>query len=133
MLHHTIAYGVTAIAFCAIDLAWLSVMAKRFYAARLGGLVRNRPRMGAAIVFYGLYVLAIVIFAVAPALAAGNAISAAVYGALFGFFAYATYDLTNYITLRGWPLVVTLVDMAWGTFLTGASATLGYLGARMFL
>ena len=89
--------------------------------------------MAAAAVFYAVYVVGIVIFAVAPALRETSAGTALVYGALFGFFAYATYDMTNYATLRNWSLTVSLVDTAWGTALTGASALLGYLGTRLLM
>jgi uncharacterized membrane protein len=77
-------------------------------------------------------VIGVVFFAVVPALRADSAAMALVYGALFGFFAYATYDMTNYATLRNWPLVVSLVDIAWGTCLTGVSALAGYLATRFF-
>ncbi len=86
--------------------------------------------MGAAAGFYAIYVVGIVIFSIAPALRTESATTALVYGALFGFFAYATYDMTNYATLRNWPLEVSLVDTAWGTCLTGVSALLGYLATR---
>ena len=128
-----IAYVATAIAFCIVDLAWLGVMSKRFYAPRMAGLLRERPRWGWAGLFYALYVLGIVIFAVAPALEVGLVSSAAVRGALFGFFAYATYDLTNYATLKNWPLSVALIDIGWGTVLTGAAAGLGMAGTHWAL
>ena len=86
-------------------------------------------RPGPAILFYVLYVAGIVIFAIKPALVTGRWSSAAGKGALFGFFCYATYDLTNQATLKTWPVAVTIVDMGWGTFLTACVATAGYLAA----
>ena len=83
--------------------------------------------------FYTVYVVGIVIFAVSPALKSGNWQDALIYGLLFGFFAYATYDFTNLATLRDWPVVVTLVDVTWGTFVTGVSAWAGYMVARNFV
>ena len=81
--------------------------------------------MGAAVAFYAAYVVGIVLFAIAPALRADSVATAFLYGALFGLFAYGTYDMTNYATLRHWSLTVSLVDMAWGAFLTGLSASVG--------
>ncbi len=131
MAQYLAAYAVTSFVFFAIDFVWLSRIAKRFYFDRLGDILLDRPNLGAAAAFYAVYVVGIVIFAVAPALREQSAVTALVYGALFGFFAYATYDMTNYATLRNWSLTVSLVDIAWGTCLTGVSALLGYLGTRL--
>ena len=130
MVQYLSAYAITAVIFLGIDFVWLSNIAKRFYFDRLGELLREKPRLGAAVAFYAIYVVGIVIFAVAPALKEQSATTALVYGALFGFFAYATYDMTNYATLRNWSLTVSLVDVVWGTVLTGTAAFLGYLGTR---
>ena len=132
MLQYLVAYIVSLAAFLAIDFVWLSRIAKNFYFEQLGHLLMERPNFTAAGVFYALYVVGIVIFAVAPALKEGSAVTALVYGALFGFFCYATYDMTNYATLRDWPISVVLVDIVWGTFLTGITAWIGYLGTRIF-
>lgn len=133
MAQYLTAYAVTAIVFLGIDFVWLSKIAKKFYYGRLGDLLLDKPKMGAAVAFYAIYVVGIIIFAVAPALAAQSASTALIYGALFGFFAYATYDMTNYATLRNWSLTVSLVDIAWGTVLTGTSALLGYWGTRAII
>lgn len=130
MAQYLTAYAVTAVVFLGIDFVWLSRIAKRFYYDRLGELLLEKPNLGAAVAFYAIYVIGIIIFAVAPALKEQSASTALIYGALFGFFAYATYDMTNYATLRNWSLTVSLVDIVWGTFLTGISAWLGYLGTR---
>lgn len=130
MKNYLIAYGATAVVFLVIDAIWLSTMAKAFYRPYLGDLLAPEPRLVPAAVFYAIYVLAIVVFAVGPALASGQWTTALVYGAFFGFCAYATYDLTNQATLKHWPTIVTVVDMAWGTVLTAASATFGYLITR---
>jgi uncharacterized membrane protein len=122
-----IAYGATAVVFLALDLVWLGAVANSFYRSELEPLMREQVNIPVAAGFYALYVLGLVIFSVAPALAAGSWRTALVYGALFGFFAYATYDLTNLATLRHWPVALTLVDLLWGTALSGMSATLGYL------
>jgi uncharacterized membrane protein len=130
MAQYLTAYAITACVFLGIDFVWLSNVAKSFYFDRLGGLLLDRPNIGAAAAFYALYVVGIVIFAVAPALREGSAVTALVYGALFGFFAYATYDMTNYATLKNWSFTVSVVDTAWGTCLTGVSALIGYLGTQ---
>lgn len=123
-------YAATLAAFLVIDFLWLGVAAKRFYAAQLGPLLRahfNLPAVGA---FYLVYVAGIVYFAVMPALAEGSLATAALNGALLGLLAYGTYDMTNLATLKGWPLAMSLVDMAWGSCLTGGSAAVGFLAAR---
>ena len=131
MIQYITAYAVSVVAFLAIDFVWLTQIAKRFYFDRLGHLLLDKPNLVAAGIFYAVYVIGIVIFAIAPALKEGSAVTALVYGALFGFFAYATYDMTNYATLRDWPVSVVVVDIAWGTFLTGITALIGYLGTRI--
>lgn len=125
-----IVYLATAATFAVIDLGWLGVMVDRMYRPRLGDVLLDGVRLAPAVVFYLLYVLGIQIFAVRPAVAAGDVREALRKGALFGFFTYMTYDLTNYATLRTWSLVVTLLDIAWGTVLTALSASAGYLAAR---
>ncbi len=80
-----------------------------------------------------MYAVGIVIFCVAPALQNGQWTTAALYGALFGFFAYSTYDFTNMATLKDWPVLISVVDIAWGTFITGAAATFGFLLTRIFV
>ena len=132
-MSHAIAYGATALIFLALDYIWLAHVAGSFYRERLAGLMAEQVNFTVAGVFYLVYVVGIVIFAVAPALRSGNWQDAALYGCLFGFFAYATYDFTNLATLCDWPVVVTVVDVAWGTFVTGFSATVGYIVARNFV
>ncbi|MCB1419593.1 MAG: DUF2177 family protein [Notoacmeibacter sp.] len=124
------AYAAVAVAFFALDFAWLSQMAGTFYRERIGVFLADSPNIPAAAVFYFLYVFGIVWFAVAPALDAGSWTKALVSGALFGLLAYATYDLTNMATLKQWPLSLTVVDMAWGAFATGVAATIGYWVTR---
>lgn len=120
------AYLATAVVFFTLDLLWLGWVAREFYRGQLGELQRPSPILSVAAAFYALYVIGIVIFAVAPAIEAGSWRTALVLGGLFGFFAYATYDLTNIATLRSWPVAMSLVDLAWGTVLTAVSAAVGY-------
>lgn len=131
MPRYLVAYGITAVVFLAIDFVWLSQVGRRFYAPRLGDLLMDRPNLAASAAFYLVYVVGVVFFAVMPALRGEAFATALLHGALFGFFAYATYDMTNYATLRNWPLPVAMLDIAWGTVLTGVSAAAGYYGTRL--
>ena len=126
---YAIAYIACLVVMGGLDFFWLTTMSPTVYRRDLGALLADDPNMTVAVIFYLTYMVGIVIFAVRPALASGDWRAAALYGALFGFFAYATYDLTNFATLKVWTLRVTLLDMAWGTFLTGATATAGALAA----
>jgi uncharacterized membrane protein len=126
-------YAVTFVVFFAIDLVWLGVVAKDFYRQRIGHLLSADVNWGPAVLFYLVYIAGIVVFAVKPALDAGSAVRAATYGALLGFLAYATYDLTNQATMRDWPVIVTAVDLGWGTFLTATVACLSYLASSRIL
>lgn len=135
LTRYALAYVTTGLVFAAIDAVWLKTMAPTFYRGAIGPLLADQARMGPAIAFYLIYIAGIVLFAVAPAFAhpGGSWKTALGYGAALGFVAYATYDLTNQATLRVWPLRVTLVDLAWGTVLTGTAAALGYGITRAIL
>ena len=99
---------------------------KDFYQMRLGHLMSPEIMWGAAIVFYIVYTIGLMFFATLPGIESGTLTQALILGAAFGFFAYATYDLTNQATLNNWPLVVTIVDIAWGTFLGACISGLGF-------
>jgi len=133
MLNYLVAYVATATIFFVVDFVWLSFAATGFYRANIGALMADEINITAAVTFYLIYIVGIVFFAISPALESGSWRTALLMGALFGFFAYATYDMTNLATLRDWPVAVTVVDMAWGTFLTGLSATAGFLAAKNFI
>jgi len=126
-------YGATGAVFWPLDLLWLGIVAKDLYRSRLGDMLLPQPNLAAAAAFYLIYVVGIVVFAGRPALASDSWLTALGLGMLFGFLAYATYDLTNLATLKDWPLALSLVDMAWGAVLTGTAAALGFLIARAAL
>ena len=126
------AFIATGLGFAAVDSIWLVTMSTRLYKPEIGELMAENFRLGPAIVFYLLYIAGILIFAVQPALASGKWQTALVQGALFGFFCYMTYDMTNYATLKVWSLKVTILDLMWGTFLTGSAASIGFLATRKF-
>jgi uncharacterized membrane protein len=108
-----------------LDALWLGLLAKPMYQQDLGHLMAEEPRLGVAMLFYAVYAAGITIFAVGPVAATPGWAAALRMGALFGFFCYATYDLTNLATLKGWPLGITLIDLAWGTAISGVSAAAG--------
>jgi uncharacterized membrane protein len=123
-------YGVTAVAFFALDLVWLGVVARDFYRAHLGELLREQPLWPAALAFYAIYIAGVVVFAVLPSLQSESWVRAAALGAFLGFFAYATFDLTALALIRDFPSVVVVVDLAWGTLLTSGVAVSGYALGR---
>ena len=122
MMTNLIAYVAALVVFVVIDMLWLGTMAGRLYKPILGDILAPQFNMAAAGVFYLIYPIGLVIFAINPALKAGAVSTALLYGALFGFFTYATYDLTNQVTLRSWSSLLTVVDVAWGSFLGAVTA-----------
>jgi uncharacterized membrane protein len=125
-----IAYLSTAVIFLALDAVWLSITASRIYRPALGHLMSGDFLLAPAAVFYALYIVGMVVFAVAPSLDGGRWITALGLGALLGLVAYATYDLTNQSTLRDWPLLVTVADLCWGTLATATAAALSCLATN---
>ena len=125
MTRYFAAYAGTAAVMVLLDLLWLGSIAKPMYTQGIGHLMAEEPRMGVAVLFYLLYALGVVTFAVAPQDGGAPWARTLAMAALFGFFAYATYDLTNLATLRAWPLPLSLIDIAWGTFVSTAAAAGG--------
>lgn len=126
MTRYIAAYFATLIVFAALDFVWLSSMANTLYKPVLKDILLPDFRLGPALVFYLLFPLGLAIFGVSAGIRSGNWTDALLYGALFGFFAYATYDLTNQATLKNWETKLTVIDMLWGTFLGGVAGTAGY-------
>jgi len=114
VLQLLVAGGVMAV----LDFVWLGTVAKTFYRSQIGKLLLDKPNMTAAVLFYVIYVVGVVLFVIAPAFEKASLSYALTRGALFGFVAYATYDLTNLATMKGFTPRVVVVDMLWGTFLT---------------
>ncbi len=123
-------YLSVAATFLAVDMIWLRAMVERLYRPVLGELLRPEPNLTAAAVFYLLYPVGLVGFAVLPAQAESSGLRAAILGMMFGWFTYATYDLTNQATLRNWSTALTLVDICWGSLLAALSAWVGYMVAQ---
>jgi uncharacterized membrane protein len=123
-------YSLTLLAFLIVDLMWLGFFARGFYRKYLGFLLRPNPNWAAAILFYLIFIAGILVFCVLPARQAASAGRAVLLGALFGFIAYATYDMTNLATVKKWPVLVTVVDMVWGSVLSGTVAAVSYWISR---
>jgi uncharacterized membrane protein len=119
-------YLLTTVVFFSIDLLWLGLIAKGFYSRQLANFLSPEVNWVAAIVFYLLFIIGIFIFAILPAVEKQSWLHALIYGGLFGFFAYATYDLTNLATLSNWPIKVVIVDILWGLVLTASVSISGY-------
>ena len=127
---YAIAYAAIILPFCLLDAVWLTVMGKLVYKPTLGDILLQNVNLPPAIAFYLIYPVGILVFGVLPGLKAGSVTPAILYAALFGALAYATYDLTNYATLRNWTLQITLLDVAWGAFASGVAAAASYYAAR---
>jgi uncharacterized membrane protein len=119
--------------FFGIDMLWIGIMAKDFYRNNLGHLLRPDINWAAALIFYLLYIVGILIFATLPALEKQSLRQAVVLGALFGFFAYTTYDLSNLATLKDWPVNVVFVDILWGMFVTASVAAASFFIGRWIM
>ncbi len=121
-----IGYVLTTVVFLIIDLVWLGFIAKDLYRKYLGKFLSDEVNWTAAIIFYLLYIVGISIFAIYPAVNKDSVFQAILLGGLFGFFAYATYDLTNLATLKGWPLKIVFIDIIWGVVLTASVSLAGF-------
>lgn len=125
-------YLIAVPVFFAIDMVWLVLVARTFYRSQIGHLLSDTVNWPVAIAFYLLFLVGLIIFAIAPALETKSFSHALIYGALFGFFTYMTYDLTNWSTLRDWPMLVSFVDIMWGTVLAASVAGATYYLANIF-
>jgi uncharacterized membrane protein len=123
-------YAVALPVFFALDMVWLGLVARTFYRNQIGFLMKSDINWIAAIVFYLLFIVGLVLFVIAPAIEKNSWTHALLFGALFGLITYATYDLTNLATLKDWPLLVTIVDLAWGAVLAASVSTVTYFIAR---
>lgn len=126
MVQWIFGFIASSVVFLGCDAVWLKFAASRIYRPRLGMLLRDDFALAPVVLFYAIYILGILFFAVAPALESGRWTTALGRGAALGFLAYATYDLTNQATLRGWSTTVTMIDLAWGTLLTGACSLVAF-------
>ena len=130
---YIISYFVSLFVFLGIDAFWLTIVAQKMYTKYLGSLMKENPNLVAALIFYVLYPVGIAVFAVVPALRDQLPARALFLGGLLGLLAYSAYDLTNLATLKDWPVFITVVDIAWGTVLTGAVAIISYFILNTFI
>ncbi|MFA7302813.1 MAG: DUF2177 family protein [Candidatus Paceibacterota bacterium] len=119
-------YAIALPVFFAIDMVWLGLVAKDFYREQIGCLMKSDINWPAAIIFYLLFIVGLVFFVITPAVEKGSWTYAVLAGALFGLVCYATYDLTSLATTKDWPLLVTIVDLAWGAVLAASVSTVTY-------
>lgn len=126
-------YLIALPVFFSIDMLWLGLIAKNLYAKQIGFLMKSNINWTAAIIFYLLFIVGLVLFVIAPAVEKNSWLHALLFGALFGFITYATYDLTNLATLKDWPLLITIVDLAWGATLGAIVSVATYLIADKIL
>jgi uncharacterized membrane protein len=131
-MRNVLAYITTLVAFLAVDLVFIGFLARPIYQAEIGPLLLKDFKAAPALVFYLLYIAGVVAFVVTPALRQRQWQSAALMGAAFGLVAYATYDLTNLATMKGFTLKIALIDLAWGAAATAFAATVGYAATRRF-
>ncbi len=121
-----LSYLLTFVVFLLIDMLWLGIIAKNIYQKYLGDFLSDKVNWTAAFVFYFIYVAGISFFAIYPAVQKSSVCNAILMGALFGFFTYATYDLTNLATLKNWPLPIVFIDILWGIILSASVSLSGY-------
>lgn len=119
-------YLIALPVFLAIDLVWLSFVAKNFYAKHLGNLMAKNPNLVAAFIFYLIFIAGLIVFVITPALDKKTWTQVLLAGAFFGLVTYATYDLTNLATIKNWPLIITLVDLMWGMVLSASVSIITY-------
>ena len=131
-MRNIVSYGAALVVFLGLDFTWIGFLSQPIYHAQIGPLLLATFKPVPAVLFYLLYMAGLVLFVIGPALNQRKWQAAALLGAAFGLVAYATYDLTNLATLRGFTTTITLVDMAWGAFATAAASTAGYAAARRF-
>lgn len=120
-------YSIALSVFFAIDMVWLGLVAKNFYTSQIGFLMKSEVNWLAAIIFYLLFIVGLVVFVILPAIKVKSWKHAMVFGALFGLVTYSTYDLTNLATIKNWPILVTIVDLIWGSVLASSVSVITYL------
>lgn len=119
-------YGIAFVVFLAIDAVWLGLVAPKFYKAQIGHLMAEKPNFLAALIFYVLFIVGLVYFVLLPGVQEENFQKVLLSGVLYGFMTYATYDLTNLATLKDWPLLVTGIDLLWGSVLSLSVSVVSY-------
>lgn len=130
-MKYILLYVLTFIVFLAIDAVWLLVISKNLYSKEIGHLMAEKALLLPALIFYLLFVVGVLIFAVIPGYEAQSFSKTLMLSALFGLMTYATYDLTNLATLRDWPLKITVIDIVWGMSISTVTGLSGYYIAKL--
>ena len=130
MIYYIKLYFATLVVFFAIDMVWLGVISRTFYKKHLGYLMAPEVNWYAALIFYFLFIVGVLVFVVIPGIRENNLPVMLLRAAFFGLITYATYDLTNLATVKDWPLVITLVDLLWGMVLTSLVSMAGFFIGR---
>jgi uncharacterized membrane protein len=133
MMRYLKLYLVSLAAFLAIDMLWLGLVARSFYQQQLGFIMASSVNWLAAIIFYLLFILGILFFVLVPGLESGSLKATLLRAALFGLITYATYDLTNLATLKDWPVLLSVVDLIWGTFLSVSVSAIGFIAGKRLI
>lgn len=120
-------YGIAFSVFLLIDLFWLLLIANNLYRQYLGYIMTDKPNLLAALLFYLLFVAGIVYFVIYPSIEKDSLLYALIIGGFFGLLTYATYDLTNLATIKNWPLIITVIDMIWGVFVSASVSSISFL------
>ena len=123
-MHYLLKFFITFIVFMGIDLIWLGFIARKLYVSYLGPFLRTPPNWPATFIFYILFIIGLIIYAIEPAIVAKDVKKALLSGALFGFFTYMTYDLTNLATLKNWPIAIVPIDIIWGVILSASVSSI---------
>jgi len=126
MFNQILQYLIVLGVFLLLDSLWIGVIAKKFYAKKLGYLMAEKPKLIAALAFYLLYIFGLMVFIINPALAQNSGQFALLYGGLLGMIAYATYDLTNLATVKQWPMSITIIDIIWGSVMTAMTCFISF-------
>ncbi|MHB1155191.1 MAG: DUF2177 family protein [Eubacteriales bacterium] len=126
MTRNILSYFIILAVFLVLDIAWIGFIAKKFYNKMLGFLMKKKPNLSAAVIFYMLYIFGLLFFVVNPALSKDSQLYAFIAGGLFGLISYSTYDLTNLATIKDWPLKLTIIDLIWGSVLSAVTSLASY-------
>jgi uncharacterized membrane protein len=130
MIYYLKLYAAALLAFFAIDMVWLGIISRNFYKKQLGYLMAPEVNWAAAVIFYLLFIVGVLVFVVLPGLKENSLRNTVIRAILFGLITYATYDLTNLATVKDWPLMVTVVDLVWGMVLTTLVSIAGFYAGK---
>lgn len=130
LVKYLMIYGISAVSFLIIDFFWLAKVAPKLYKDNIGHLMADKPNIGAAAVFYTIFLIGLLVFVIVPALQKSSLMHAGLYGAVFGVVTYATFGLTSQAVFKDWPTKISVIDMLWGAFLCAVVSIITYFIAQ---